>query len=231
MRGRPHGARARIRRPRSIERIFATNAALTSQTGEAGTLRSRFGHSDSWFIKTRGAANLAVGSLRHRANLTLSPFSVSVRIHGRRTETSTKRYPPGTKHAGTYIRFRVRGRSGADWRCRLAGSPIRRQPARYQHQSRADAAAGGDRRRRRGWPPAAGAGAARQHRTSADDRRTDRYRRGVQYRTRQRRTGSDAATARRRGWRRTTATAAGAAAGFSQPQRQRWITVRRLRSR
>jgi hypothetical protein len=61
MRGRPDGARARIRRPRSIERIFATNAALTSQIREAGTLRSRFGHSDSWFIKAAGAAILAAG--------------------------------------------------------------------------------------------------------------------------------------------------------------------------
>jgi hypothetical protein len=61
MRERQDGALARIRRPRSIERIFATNAALTSQICEAGTLRSRFGHSDSWFIKTSGAAILAVG--------------------------------------------------------------------------------------------------------------------------------------------------------------------------
>ena len=86
---------------------------------------------------------------------------------------------------------------------RLAGSPIRRQPPRRQHQSRPDAAPGRDRCRRRRWPQAAGAGAARQHRTSADDRRSDRYRRGTQYRARDARTGSDAATARRRRGRTT----------------------------
>jgi hypothetical protein len=53
---------ARIRLVRSIERIFATKAALTTQVIEAGTPRSRFGHSDSWFIKIWGAAVLAVGS-------------------------------------------------------------------------------------------------------------------------------------------------------------------------
>ena len=94
-----------------------------------------------------------------------------------------------------HIYLRIRGRSGADRRRRLAGSPIRRQPPRRQHQSRADAAAGRDRRRRRRRPPAAGAGAARQHRTSADDRRPDRHRRGTQYRARHAGTRSDAAAA------------------------------------
>jgi hypothetical protein len=47
---------------RSIERIFATKAALTTQVMDAETPRSRFGHSDSWFIKKWGAADLAVGS-------------------------------------------------------------------------------------------------------------------------------------------------------------------------
>jgi hypothetical protein len=44
----------RIRRPGSIERIFATKAALTKPLIEAGTRRSHFGRSDSWFIKMRG---------------------------------------------------------------------------------------------------------------------------------------------------------------------------------
>src|SRR5882757_7863851 len=48
-------------------------------------------------------------------------------------------------------------------------------------------------------PRPAGAGAARQCRTSADDRRSDRYRRGTQYRACHSGTRSDGATARRRG--------------------------------
>ena len=110
---------------------------------------------------------------------------------------------------------------------RFAGNPPRRQ-----HQSRADAAAGRDRRRRRGWPQAAGAGAARQHRTSADDRRSDRYRRGTQYRARDARTGSDAATARRR---RAPNRRPGLRRCPTPAGRRRWrkigFTVRRLRSR
>ena len=113
----------------------------------------------------------------------------------------------------------------------VAGSPIRRQPPRRQHQSRTDAASGGDRCRRRGWPPAAGAGAARQRRTSADDRRPDRYRRGTQYRARDARTRSVAAAARRcapsrrrRGWRRCPTPAwtdgDGAADGFDHAEPQ-----------
>jgi len=150
------------------------------------------------------------GKLRHRANLTLSPFSVSVPIHGRRTETSTKRYPPGQSMQALTFVFAFVAVLALIGGAAMAGSPIRRQPARCQHQF-----AGGCR----GWRVIDAAAvdgrrrlvlvAARQHRTSADDRRTDRYRRGIQYRTRHRRTGSDAATARRRGWRRTTATAAG----------------------
>src|SRR6202790_4706643 len=70
-----------------------------------------------------------------------------------------------------------------------------------QHQSRADAAARRDRRRRGGRPPAAGAGATRQHRASPDDRRSDRYRRGTQYRACDAGAGSGSATAWCRGTR------------------------------
>jgi hypothetical protein len=43
------------------KRIFATKAALTTRIIEAGMPRSRFGRSDSWFIKMWGAAVLAAG--------------------------------------------------------------------------------------------------------------------------------------------------------------------------
>ena len=112
--------------------------------------------------------------------------------------------------------------------CGLAGAAIRRQQARRQHQSGPDAAAGRDRCRRRRWSPPAGAGAARQYRASADDRRSDRHRRGTQYRARACPDAISCRTrpgrlrrSRRPGWRRCP-TPAG-------PTATR--TARRLRSR
>jgi hypothetical protein len=44
------------------ERIFATKAALTNRLDELRALRSRFGSSDSWFIKARGRHFFAVAN-------------------------------------------------------------------------------------------------------------------------------------------------------------------------
>src|SRR3977135_988221 len=73
-------------------------------------------------------------------------------------------------------------------------------PPRPPHHARPDAAAGGDRPPRRRRPPASRPGTARQCRTSSDDRRSERHRRGTQYRACHSRAGPDVAAPR--GWQR-----------------------------
>ena len=99
----------------------------------------------------------------------------------------------GLKNADTDIPLRIHRRSGADRRCRMAGSPFRQQSHRCQYPTRADAAAGRDRCRSGRRPPAPGAGPARQCRASPDDRRSERHRGRTQYRARDARSGNGAA--------------------------------------
>jgi hypothetical protein len=84
-------------RPGTIERIFATKAALTNQAVEVGGPRSHFGPADSWVIKNPGG-NSCRGGLRHWANLRLySPFVVTLRISVRRNKNLKKTLFAGDK--------------------------------------------------------------------------------------------------------------------------------------
>jgi hypothetical protein len=66
-RGRPWQGGKGLAGGQSV-RIFATKPALTNQTVETGSPRSRFGPTDSWVIKIAGG-NFCLGKLRDRANL------------------------------------------------------------------------------------------------------------------------------------------------------------------
>src|SRR4051812_19101108 len=95
-------------------RIFATNAALTSQDVAAGYLtrylRSRFGSRDSWGIRKLtavSAGEIKTPDIRLARGFVRRPLCGLRSASGERK--NCKRLLPGTRHGRSKNRLRIRG--------------------------------------------------------------------------------------------------------------------------